>query len=293
MNKKFAYFFAAMIAGSMASAHAADWLAPQEPFALYGNTYYVGTGDISALLITSPQGHILIDVGATRAAPIVAKNIRSLGYKVEDIRYILNSHAHEDHAGGIAELQKLSGATVLTSAASMQILASGQPDKTDPQLADLEVMAPLTKLRVVEHGEVVRLGPLALTAHMTPGHTKGGTSWTWQETEKGRLANMVFADSLTAFSGKGVPFSANPGFPDATAAVEKSIATINAFKCDVLVTAHPAMGGLWERKDKQAALGNVAFIDQKACVNYTAKARARLEKTLAADAAAAQASKAK
>jgi metallo-beta-lactamase class B len=285
-------FAVSMVTASMVTAEAADWYTPQEPFAIYGNTYYVGTGSISAVLITSPAGHILIDVGGPMSPPQIVEHIRQLGFKVEDIHYILNSHVHFDHAGGIAELQKLSGATVLASPASLDVIASGQPDKTDPQFPDLIAMTPVTKIRVIHDAEVVRLGPIALTAHFTPGHTKGGTSWTWQAAENGRTANMVFADSLYAASGNAVRFGDNPGYPTAKAALEGSLATVESFKCDILVTAHPELGGLWERKAKQPTLGNAAFIDKDACRNYAAKARAWLAETLAEDAVAAQTGKA-
>ena len=288
MKKTFACLSAVVLATSLLSAKAADWYAPQEPFAVYGNTYYVGTGGISALLVTSPSGHILVDVGGPESPPQIVEHIRKLGFKVEDIRYILNSHKHHDHAGGIAALQKLSGATVLASPAAAQVFSSGLPDKTDPQFPHLVPMAPVTKLRVIHDGEVVRLGSLALTAHFTPGHAKGGTSWTWQSTENGRTANMVYADSLYALSSKQVRFSHNPGFPHAKAAVEASIARVESLKCDVLVAAHPELGGLWERKAKQPALGNAAFIDQDACRNYGARARAKLARTIVDDAAAGQ-----
>ena len=292
MKKNYICLSAIVLAASLVTTKAADWYAPQEPFAVYGNTYYVGTGGISAVLITSAAGHVLIDAGAPLAAPRIVEHINKLGFKVEDVRYILNSHAHHDHAGGIAELQKLSGATVLASPASLDVILSGQPDKADPQLPHLVPMTPVTKIRAIHDGEVVRLGPIALTAHFTPGHTKGGTSWTWQSTENGRIANMVYADSLYALSGDGVRFSENPGYPNAKAAVEESIAAVASFKCDVLVAAHPELGGLWERKAKQPALGNAAFIDKDACRNYAVKARDWLVRTLAADATAAQTAKA-
>lgn len=292
MKKKYVCLSAIVFAASLVTATAADWYAPQQPFAVYGNTYYVGTGGISAVLITSPAGHVLIDVGGPKSPPQIVEHIRKLGFKVEDIRYILNSHAHHDHAGGIAALQKLSGATVLASPASLDIIASGQPDKTDPQFPNLVPMPPVAKIRVIHDGEVVRLGPIALTAHFTPGHTKGGTSWTWQSTQNGRMANMVYADSLYALSGDAVRFSDNPGYPDAKAAAEGSIATVESLKCDVLVAAHPELSDLWERKAKQPALGDAAFIDKDACRNYAAKARAWLARTLAEDAATSQTAKA-
>ncbi|QJD93908.1 subclass B3 metallo-beta-lactamase [Duganella dendranthematis] len=273
-----------LMAACLITAKAADWYAPQEPFPLYGNTYYVGTGGISAVLITSPAGHILVDVGGPEATEPVVAHIRKLGFRVEDIRYILNSHAHQDHAGAIADVQKLSGATVLASPASVKVLESGQPDPADAQFPNLTPMSPVAHTRAVRDGEIVHLGPLAVTAHFTPGHTQGGVSWTWQAEEGGRTVNVVFADSLYALAAEGRYFSRNPLYPHAQADVERSIATVAALPCDVLISAHPELGGLWERKAKQAALGDVAFIDAEACRNYAAKARATLAQTLAAEA---------
>lgn len=269
----------------LTAASAADWYAPQDPFRLLGNTYYVGTGGISAVLMTSSAGHILVDAGGPEAAAQVVAHIRKLGFRVEDIRYILNSHAHQDHAGAIADLQKLSGATVLASPAAVLVLESGQPDRADAQYPNLTPMSPVAHTRVVRDGETIHLGPLAVTAHFTPGHTKGGTSWTWQAEENGRTVNVVFADSLTALAAKGLRFSGNPLYPQAQADVERSSVTIEALPCDVLVSAHPEAGGLWERKAQQAALGNAAFIDADACRHYAAKARASLAQTLIAEAA--------
>ena len=265
------------------AAHAADWNGPQEPFALYGNTYYVGTAGLSAVLITSPAGHILVDGATPEAAQPIAQHIRQLGFRVEDVRYILSSHEHFDHAGGIAALQKMSGATVLASPAAQDVLRTGQADKGDPQYKDLGPMTPVAHTRAVRDGEVVKLGPIAVTAHFTPGHTRGGTSWTWRATEGGKTVDVVYADSLNAVSSDGVSFSRNPGYPAARADIERSMATVAAFKCDVLVSAHPEFSGLWERKAKQASLGNAAFIDPDACRKYVAAARKRLESKLATE----------
>jgi metallo-beta-lactamase class B len=287
MKKTFPRLCALALSACVLTASAADWYAPQEPFRVYGNTYYVGTGGISAVLLTSKAGHILIDAGAPKAADDVAAHIRKLGFRVEDIRYILNSHAHHDHAGAIAALQKLSGATVLGSSASVRLLESGQPDRADPQYPSLSPIAPVARTRTVRAGETVRLGPLAVTAHFTPGHTPGGTSWTWQAKEAGRTVNIVFADSLFAVAAEGLRFSANPLYPRAQADIERSIATVEGLPCDVLIAAHPELGGLWERKARQAALGDAAFIDGGACRSYAAKGRAFLAETLAAEAAPA------
>jgi metallo-beta-lactamase class B len=285
MKMKYVGLSAFALAACVLSARAADWYAPQEPFQVCGNTYYVGTGGISAVLITSKAGHILVDAGAPKAADDVVAHIRKLGFRVEDIRYILSSHVHQDHAGAIAALQKLSGATVLASPASVRLLESGQPDRGDPQYPNLTPIAPVAKTRAVRDGETVRLGPLAVTARFTPGHTRGGTSWTWQAGEGGRTVNVVFADSVFAVAAEGRRFSANPLYPQAQADIERSIATIGTLPCDVLVAAHPELGGLWERKARQAAPGDAAFIDAGACRDYAAKGRAFLAETLAAEAA--------
>jgi metallo-beta-lactamase class B len=277
---------ALLLGGASASAGAgmAEWIAPQDPFAVYGNTYYVGTHGISAVLITSPAGHVLIDGGPTGASAQIAAHIRQLGFKVEDIRYILNGHEHFDHAGGVAALQKMSGATVLGSPASVEVLRTGQPDKRDAQYPSLRPMDPVANTHAVRDGEVIKLGTTAVTAHFTPGHTAGATSWTWQSSESGKTMHMVYADSLTAVAAEGRSFSKNPLYPNARADVEHSIATVDGLECDVLVSAHPEFAGLWERKARQPELGNAAFVDRGACRNYAASARAWLAKTLAAEA---------
>lgn len=276
---------AGIVAG-MQPALASDWNVPQEPFALYGNSYYVGTRGLSSVLITSPQGHILIDGATPQAAAQIAANIRTLGFKVEDVRFILSSHEHVDHAGGIAELQRLSGAEVLAGAKAVPVLQTGQPGKSDPQYGDLPSITPVKKVRAARDGEVVTLGPLAVTMHATPGHTPGGATWTWHSSEQGKSARMVYADSLNAFGAKGFRYSGDPAYPSARADVERSIARVAGLPCDILVSAHPEGSALWTRHARQSTLGHTAFIDSNACRSYAAKAQARLDKTLAAEATA-------
>lgn len=267
---------------SMSGAHAAadSWNAPQEPFKIYGNTWYVGTHGLSSLLITSPAGHILIDGAVPESPPQILAHIRQLGFEPKDIRYILTSHEHYDHAGGVAALQRATGAVVLGSAKSEPVLRSGQQDRGDPQFEDaMTPVPPVANTRVVRDGEVVKVGPLALTAHYTPGHTQGGISWTWRETEGGATRAMVYADSLTAFTAGSFRYSGNAVYPQARADVEASIAKVAGFDCDILVTPHPEAGELWARKEK----GD--FVDRQACRNYAGKGRAKLRETLAKEAA--------
>ena len=275
---------AAGVLACVPNASASDWNTPQEPFALYGNSYYVGTHGLSSVLITSPQGHILIDGGSPESPAQIVRNIRQLGFKVEDIRIILNSHEHFDHAGGIAELQRLSGAEVKVTAAAAPVLRTGRPAKGDPQYDNLDDMQPVARVSTVRDGETVTLGPLRVTMHATPGHTQGGSSWTWTSSEGGKRANMVYADSLTALGAGSFRYSGDPAYPTARTDIERSIDRVAALPCDVLVSAHPEAADVWTRHAQRAKLGNGAFIDRNACRAYAEKGRARLEKTLAAEA---------
>lgn len=271
-------FAAAGLVACMPAAMASDWNAPQEPFALSADSYYVGTQGLSSVLIASKEGHILIDGATAEAAPLIAANVRKLGFKVEDIRIILNSHEHMDHAGGIAELQRLSGADVKATPAAAPVLRSGQASRGDPQYGSVTAMAPVAGVSVVRDGETVRLGLLAVTLHATPGHTQGGSTWTWRSRAKGKTVHMVYADSLTAIGAGAFRYSGDSAYPTARRDIERSIARVAALPCDVLVSAHPEASGLWQRR----AANNL--VDKGACRAYADKGRAWLANTLAAEA---------
>lgn len=255
----------------------------QTPFKVYGNTYYVGTQALSSILITSSAGHVLIDGTVAEAAPQIIASIRALGFKVEDIRLLLNSHPHFDHAGGLAALQRLSGAAVDASAPSARVLAAGRSGPDDPQFGSLpRGPEPLRHVHIIKDGQTVAVGPLRLTAHLTPGHTPGGTSWTWRSCERDRCLNIVYADSLTAVSAPGFKFSDNTRYPSVMQDFASSFATLSALPCDILLTPHPEGSdtlGRLERRD--GAADPDAFIDPNACRQYAASARAALEKRTA------------
>ena len=136
----------------------AEWNTPQAPFRIYGNTYYVGPHGISSILITSPKGHILIDGAIAESAPQIAAHIRSLGFRLEDVKLILSTHIHFDHAGGIAELQRMTGATVMASPSSAALLAKGGVDPADPQFGDLLPVAKVAHVKALREGETVHSG---------------------------------------------------------------------------------------------------------------------------------------
>ena len=162
------------------------------------------------MLITSDQGHILVDGGLPQSAPLIDASIRALGFRTEDVRLIVNAHAHYDHAGGIAALQRASGARVAASAHGARVIAKGEPMPDDPQHAfgaAANRFPPVPSVRGVADGETLRVGPLAITARLTPGHTPGSTSWTWRSCEGERCLDVVYADSLTAVSAPGYRYS--------------------------------------------------------------------------------------
>jgi metallo-beta-lactamase class B len=255
-----------------------EWNRPQQPFRIYGNTYYVGVHGLSAILIAGDHGHILIDGGTVESAPKIAASIRALGFKVEDVKLLLNTHVHYDHAGGLAELQRMSGARVAASTPAAAVLESGQLGVDDPQHGAPRNTTPLTQVTAVRDGGTVHVGTLALQAHLTPGHTPGGTSWTWRECEGGRCVQMVYADSLTAVSGAGYLFSQHPLV---VRSFEHSFRVLEQLPCDVLLTPHPDMSDLWSRVDRsEHGGGDAAFIDTGACRRYVENARAGLRRRL-------------
>ncbi len=249
----------------------AEWNLAQKPFKLYGNSWYVGPHGLSSVLITSPKGHVLIDGALAESAPQIEANIRALGFRVEDIKLIVNSHVHFDHAGGIAELQRASGARVVASAASAEVLERGGVGPDDPQFGAIRPIAKVRRVGRLSDGETLRVGPIALTAHLTPGHTPGGTSWTWVSCEGERCLNMVFADSVSAVSNDTYRYSAHP---EVLAGFQRDFLFLDAVACDVLITAHPDASGLWER------VGYPMGTDNKGCRELAARGRAELKARL-------------
>jgi len=270
-----------------ACAQCAEWNAPQRPFRIFGNTWYVGTHGLSAILVTSPGGHVLIDGALPESAPAIVANIRALGFLVEDVRLILNSHDHYDHAGGIAALQRASGATVAASAPSARVLARGTSGPDDPQYGVLAAYAPVPNVRVIADGDTVRAGTVSLVAHLTPGHTPGGTTWSWRSCEGARCLDLVYADSQTPVSADGFSFAHSTTYPSVVRDFEHGFATLEGLSCDVLVTPHPGASMLWQRLAARDSGDANALVDREACRRYAATARQALARRLATEGAKA------
>lgn len=262
-----------------------SWRQAQAPFRIYGNTYYVGSRGLSAILITSPQGAILVDGTLPENAPMVEANLRTLGVKIEEVKLILNSHPHADHAGAIAALARDSGATVAAVAAGAKALRAGGDDPDDPQHGDIPTFPRVARVQVVADGETLRVGPLAVTAHATPGHTPGSTSWTWTSCEANRCHSMVYADSLGLRAAVDYRYS-DPAHPERLRGYEQTLRTVAALPCDILIAPHPEAVGLLQRTGQAAKPvgGKAMLVDPQACKAYAADARASMAEFLAGEA---------
>jgi metallo-beta-lactamase class B len=292
MNKPL--FLMALLASSLVHAHEGDalakpvncgncakWNGEQQPFKVVGNTWFVGPAGLASVLVTGPKGHILLDGALPQSAQQIEAHIKALGFKVRDIKYILVSHPHWDHAGGIPVLARDSGATVVASAQAAQVLRDGVIGSDDPQYEEgnLTHLPKLNKVQVVGDGDVVRLGPLAITAHMTPGHTPGGASYTWQSCEGKACLDVAYVDSLNPASREGYFYSGDAATPDITPSFAASIAKVGALKCDVVLSVHPDFTDMDKKLAARTDTHN-SFIDPNGCKAYAADARERLDKRL-------------
>lgn len=241
-----------------------DWNRPFKPFRIIGNIHYVGTNNLACYLITTPAGHILMDTGMEQSAPIVRANIEALGYKLKYVRMILSGHAHYDHVAGHAAMKEATGAQIVASAEDALTLESGgQKD-----FHFLGAFKPVKVDRVIKDGEIIRLGNAELTAHLTPGHTKGNTTWTMTVEENGKKYDVVFAGSMSINPGvRMVRNSAWPGIADAYA---RSFQKLKSLRCDVFLGTHAPFFEMEEKVQRMGKGGANPFIDPEGYRNYVA-----------------------
>lgn len=259
----------------------AAWNVPQQPFRIFGNTYYVGTTELSAILVVGNDGLILLDAALSQSAQLIEASIKALGFKMADVRLIVNSHTHYDHVGGIAAFQRATSATVAASERSAEALRAGKPTMDDPQFATAGNDFPrVPEVRVVHDGETLAVGDARITAHFTPGHTPGGTTWSWQSCEGSRCLNVVYADSLNAVSADGFRFSGSASTPSIVDSFQQSIRIVEMLPCDILLSPHPGFVGMQDKLRRKKAGEASAFVDPNACRTYASTARARLEQRI-------------
>jgi metallo-beta-lactamase class B len=254
------------------------WSDAAPPAHVFGNVYMVGTCGITALLITTPKGHFLIDGATNEAADGIAANIRTLGFDPKDVRYLLATHEHLDHAGGLARLKQITGAKFATREVARLGMETGLPLPEDPQHGIHPAFPGIKAEQIIADGETLQIGKQQITVIATPGHTPGGTSYTWKSCEGSGCLNIVYADSLNAVSGDAYRFTDHPGY---VATLRSSMARIEAIKgCDIMISPHPFQSEFFER-----LAGVKRLVDAERCKQYVAAARKRLDDRLAKEAA--------
>ena len=254
-----------------------SWNQPVTPFKIVGDVYYVGASDITSYLIVTPKGLILLDSGFAETVPQVTANITALGFKLSDVKVLLNSHAHYDHAGGLAELKRLTHATLAASAADAALMARG--GQGDPQFHDRFHYEPVQADRILNDLYTVELGGVVMTAHVTPGHTKGCTTWTMRVMDGDKPYDVVFLCGVTT---PGYQLVGNASYPDIVADYTRSFATLRSLPCDVFLGAHGFYYGLQGKiaRMQKHAPGN-PFVDPKGYRDYLAQAEQDFKQKLA------------
>lgn len=248
------------------------WDKPGPPFRIFGDTYYVGTCGIAAVLVAGEKGHVIIDGGPRNGGPLVAANVEALGFRMANVKILLHSHEHFDHVGGLADLQMRSGARVIASTSAAPVLKSGVVAETDPQAGMHGPFTPVPVSETISDGETVTLGNLELMALETPGHSPGALSWTWRDCASDHCKTLVYMDSLSPVSSDSYRFSDHP---DYLARYQSGLERIAATPCDIALTPHPAASAMFER-----IASNVGLIDDQECGLYAEDIAEALERRL-------------
>src|ERR1700733_15425637 len=228
--------------GSLVAPANPDWTEPFPPFHIAGNLYYVGSKGLANYLITTPQGNILINSDTEANVPMIAASIEKLGFKFKDTKILLISHAHFDHDAGSAKIKEMTGAKYMVMDADVAVVESG--GKTDFQYGK-DFYPPAKVDRILHDGEEVELGGTVLVAHLTPGHTKGCTTWTMNVTERGKTYNVVIVGSPNV--NPGYKLVDNPAYPRITEDYERMWSVLKGLPCDIFLGAHGAYFGLEEK----------------------------------------------
>jgi metallo-beta-lactamase class B len=238
---------------------------PFKPFRIIGNIHYVGASDVTSFLITTPQGHILLDSGFQETVPQIKKNVAELGFRLEDIKILLTSHAHTDHVGGMAELKQITKATLMVSAPDAELLARGGKD--DFAFGDEYIYPAVKPDRILRDKETIELGGVKMTAYITSGHTKGNTSWIMKVNEDGKQYDAVFVGSITA---PGYQLVENKKYPEIVADYRKTFERLKALPCDVFLGSH---GQFFSLKEKSSLVNQKTnpFIDPQEYKSYLAR----------------------
>lgn len=277
--------FLLVLTASLFAQNDPSWTEPFPPFKIVGNVYYVGSRGLASYLITTPQGHILINSNLESSIPQIRSSIEKLGFHFSDVKILLISHAHWDHDAGSVEIKKLTHAQYMVMAGDAPVVESGGKEDFQYGNSPANLYPPAKVDRILHDGDEVRLGGVVLTAHLTPGHTKGCTTWTLKTTEARKTYDVVIVGSPNV--NPGYRLVSNTKYPEIASDYEKMFRTLKQLPCDVFLGAH---GAYYNLETKFAKLKNGRenpFVDPDGYKNFVSdkeqEFRAELLKQKAAE----------
>lgn len=284
---KLRVFAAVLACGAFAAASSAapskpapqmpsDWSSPVKPFRIAKNIYYVGTRGLAAYLITSGRQAILLDTSMGSNAVLLEANIRSLGFSLRDVKAIIISHAHWDHVGALAQLKHDTGASLAVMEQDVAAIESGHPEGDN--IYPATSFAPVQVDRHLHDGDEVAIGEAKLRAVLTPGHTKGCTTWLMRTHETGRTVNVIFPCSMSV---AGNTLVGNSTYPAIVRDYQASFQRLRGIAADIVLTSHPEVAGVIERREAQLGGKRHAFIDPNLLADVVAKAQLSFDTELA------------
>lgn len=278
-----------LAAGAQERPEWREWNRPVEPFRIFGPLFYVGASDIAAYAFVTPEGVILLDGGFPETAPQIEANLKTIGSSIEAVKILLNSHSHFDHAGGLAELKAKSGAQLLASAADAPQLEAG--GRGDFAWGDQGLFPPVRVDRRIADRESVTLGGVTLTAQLTPGHTKGCTTWTATLEEGGATREAVFVCSTSVSDPEAYRLAGNPAYPRIAEDYQATFERLRSLPCDLFLAAHGSFFGLEEKAERlRKGMGMThPFVDPEGYRRYVERSEARFRELLGAARASASA----
>jgi metallo-beta-lactamase class B len=273
-----AAFLACFFTLPLATQIPASWTTPFPPFRIAGNLYYVGSGDLAAYLIVTPQGDILVNSNLESSPPLIRKSVESLGFHFRNIKILLISHGHYDHCAGSAEILRETHAKYGVMAQDVSVVESG--GHTDFHYSTDKTMAfpPAHVDRILHDGEKVSLGGTVLTAHLTAGHTRGTTTWTLDESEAGRVLHVIIVGSPNV--NPGYKLVHNTRYPRIADDYRHQFQVLNNLPCDIFLGAHGVYFGLAEKYPRFKNGDRNAFVDPAGYKAYIADRQQAFEAEL-------------
>ncbi len=284
------FVFLLVFAGGALAQEAPDWTNPFPPYRIIGNIYYVGSQGLAVYLITSPQGNILINSNLEKSVPMIRDSVEKLGFRFSDTKILLISHAHWDHCAGSAAVKELTGAKYMVMDADVPAIEDGGKLNfgRDAKYSDSGVSQyqPAKVDRVLHDGDQVKLGDTVLTAHLTPGHTKGTTTWTMKVAEGGKTYNVVIVGSPNV--NPGYKLVNNALYPQIASDYERMFRVLKSLPCDIFLGAHGNYYGMEAKYARMKEGGPNPFIDPDGYKSYVAEREQTFRAELAKQTAAAR-----